>query len=258
MTTGGSDATSGGETNDTTGGGGSTGSGPVLPPGVSCKEGEYIQSIAEFMCGLEFSCGCDPTSFATIDECVEMVIEGYTEERNENLAAGRTYDEQCCITSLLDALARPPCMTKADLHLLGYDEPACEYCRLYPGDIAKGQPCDESNDEMCGQGLTCRAGTCIDRCDFEVGVGESCATDTDNKCEYGTFCKRNEYVCQPIPGLGGDCSDSRECLAGGYCYLLDECVPQKGTGQPCGDDIECATYQCENDVCVMGLPVQCE
>lgn len=74
----------------------------------------------------------------------------------------------------------------------------------------------------------------------------------DQTCDDGLYCLSNS--CQPLPGPGTSCAQSRACAEGAYCdpgtqsgTSDDVCAAQKAAGATCTGTVtrECATGTCD-------------
>lgn len=82
---------------------------------------------------------------------------------------------------------------------------------------------------------------CRDIISPQLHVGDDCDRDwacTDSICQDGT--------CEALPGGGEEC-EAMSCADGYYCDISQECVPQKDSGEECGDDDECLSGHCIGD-----------
>ncbi len=108
-----------------------------------------------------------------------------------------------------------PCALPGD-----FCNPDSETCGPFP---SEGESCDFSDPpclNCCASGLRCDvdSGTCVER--VFANAGERCSVHSD--CDVGLFCS---VVAVPSPGQA--------------------CVPRRGTGEACNEDLQCQSLNCE-------------
>jgi hypothetical protein len=122
-------------------------------------------------------------------------------------------------------------------------------------DVNVGDACSEellpcaSGDGLCSGGL-CNALPAIgEPCDDAEGAGAVCAAEAS--CIGGVPAES-----APVD-LGGECSSSEQCVAGGRC-LAGQCVASGGVGELCDEARPCrGALLCESGACVPGDAEQC-
>lgn len=162
---------------------------------------------------------------------------------NAQCATGLTCDAGTCQTAA-DVNGACPCR----------DGLWCDSSGGLPGVCKAPQTsgaCNTQNLDQCAAGYVC-VGTPSTTCQPMVGLGGDC-TAGDSLCGLGYLCAAN--TCVSWPDVGADCSTTGVCI-GGYCDFLgtQKCVAYKGLGASCASDLECASGSC-NGVCTVGYCV---
>ncbi|MBM4353600.1 MAG: hypothetical protein FJ109_07340, partial [Deltaproteobacteria bacterium] len=69
-------------------------------------------------------------------------------------------------------------------------------------------------------------------------------------CQDGGFASCNGYICDDAGfACRTSCTQQYHCAYGYYCDGNSKCVPKKGNGQPCGDNVECSSWYCVDGYC---------
>ncbi|MFO0751492.1 MAG: hypothetical protein U1F43_38365 [Myxococcota bacterium] len=107
-----------------------------------------------------------------------------------------------------------------------------------------GEPCDA--DHACVLGAACSSGTC--RADAIVAVGDAC--DQTHDCPYKSACvasSRGGQRCVETHLLGEPCDDQVGC-ASGFCDG-GTCAALGPAGAPCDGYAACTSGRCSVDTC---------
>ena len=122
---------------------------------------------------------------------------------------------------------------------------------------------EDCSNVSCGDGLVCRPDASFETqiCVRPAGAGEDCS---QLPCGNELVCAQDTSTCAPYPAAGEPCPQGI-CQEGAYCEMTDAdppngvCVAQKGEGESCANDMECASWSCSEDgTCAPDLPIVCE
>ncbi|MGE0785966.1 MAG: hypothetical protein AB7S26_09780 [Sandaracinaceae bacterium] len=214
-------------------------------------EDEHAGVLAETWCATAFECGCAQSVYPDEAECARSLTASVESRRGGFAAMGLVYDASCA-ARVVREIEVVGCLGYRPLEL------GCEYCSLYHGSVARGEPCTNpwllATD--CAPGLECvdlGSGTltCEDRCEAFprfVGPGEACGTGNVDCAPLYGVCE--DGTCRAWPGAGEPC-DGSTCDITSYCdQTSGTCVATASQGAACDDGTQCETRSCEADVCV--------
>ncbi len=204
---------------------------------VGC--GDDKKDAAQALCDLHFSCDCEQTQFADVNECVTEINAELAElddaAKKFTSANGLTFDQAC-----VDQSRQAPADLSCDLDT---DAPyKCTACAPIHGDQPLGAGCtprEEYSD--CARDLVCYSGICVDPCQT-LAQGDSCGQGSSlATCGEGLFCDANNTKkCQPTGGVGSPCPTGEGCDADLYCENNKTCAAPPKAGEPCGPFELCA------------------
>jgi hypothetical protein len=160
-------------------------------------------------------------------------------EDDEECTPGLDCYESVCRDLPKDGQACLEFGTCASNHFCGTDN----LCHTYR---ARGESC--ADQAVCDDDLYCDNRTYT--CESYLGANQSCA-HASWSCGDDLYCSDLSTTCRPYPGQGGDCADSHgTCADDHYCSSDDTCQKQKPDGQPCSEDRECMSNDCEGGNCM--------
>lgn len=101
-----------------------------------------------------------------------------------------------------------------------------------------GESCDSAGD--CAAGLVCTDSLCAPL----PQLGQGCPM---GDCAEGLICE--ELLCVDVRYPGESCGDQQGVCAQSIC-VDSVCQPRVALGGSCAEDDECASRQCDLDICV--------
>ena len=124
--------------------------------------------------------------------------------------------------------------------------------------VANGAYCNA--DEQCDPNSICVNNSCQAKQDARIALeGETCELDLDVVCKPGLVCTELNLLfgngtCKPPGGQGAPCYLFTECAAGFTCedatvINRGSCVPVRAEGEACNEDIDCASFVCDEGTC---------
>lgn len=137
------------------------------------------------------------------------------------------------------------------------------------GSVAVGGTC--FTDEVCARGSRCDADT--DKCAaVTLGAAGAACSFPDGGCQPGLACidlmigaNGATGVCGVAKADGGSCLIFAECAADLQCeganletLTKGQCKPLRAVGESCNEGIECESFSCEEDKCVVGAAPACQ
>jgi hypothetical protein len=229
-------------------------------------ESDVPAVLAKAQCDAQMACEC-----LTLTGPVGEDPEAYTraqciEHRELELAfwqEGAAYNDlvfdSACLARKLERLNDLGCGGFTEAALLDEGATCQDSCRVYHGDLKRGDPCVDFEVDRCGQGLRCvydydyttdqSNSTCQPSC---VPEGANCEQAW---CEPGTVC--SQYFCTRAPQVGQACLDWA-CDVGAMCDPQTEiCVALTPTGASCTDPDFGCPYGCIDGTCDGGPPTVC-
>jgi hypothetical protein len=235
------------------GAGGASDAGPVIPATGPIAEQTFPAAIAQAICGKVTQCGCDWTksapctmdSVCTAFDCLMTYTARYQDAVAQAPSRGEVYDPQGARTCV-DAIHAADCRDVDFINL----------CTItWHGTQGIGQPCGatqvcnttDAAPTECGP-----AGTCVvSSPSAPVGpaMGAACSgTCSGNSCvelfgASGGLC-RNEQgltcvggVCTPLLTTGAACTDKFQCADPLAC-IGGACAPRLANGTSCTMTVE--------------------
>lgn len=175
--------------------------------------------------------------------------------------------DMCCAGTCAAPLARAPIGAACERSPDCVDQAFCGRDHLCHALAAMGEACDADAD--CGYGLAC-VGAGLDpgacrplpklgeacpylrcaelgaRCDASgtcvaAGAGAPCTSDAE--CSTYGQCDPAAHVCTAFPTVGLPCTG--RCAGAAWCGPSGLCEAPLENTRPCGSDLECATFYCE-------------
>jgi hypothetical protein len=195
--------------------------GCVEEPGQCYGTCQQLEEDSCASCAATQYCGYDEMSGAR--SCIERAAAGGACEDDEECVSGARCIDQSCV-----ALRS----------------------------VAAGGACDDT-DQVCASGLRCVDGTCGETTLLQSGA--ACSPDAEQGiCVPGLACALTPDgtgSCAPVKSSGASCLSPLECQAGLTCVTAQpgmpgQCGPAKAVGQQCDNSFDCASFRCDQGLCV--------
>lgn len=192
--------------------------------GAECSPGCYCTQLANLACEAQANC-CPTEPTTTLLECLGSVRARCETDLLPSLEDERTGYDPAVAVDLIGEARELVAECSPDVRRWGN----VDFLEVMRGTKSRGTSCtpDPSVEE-------------------DTAALFSCNTDEDLTCRPT---ETSAWACQGLSSEGGPCAIGFNCRPGMYC---DEgtCRPRLNLGAACAGNAQCASFLCEEGVCV--------